>query len=247
VFLALQKLGAGTASEVSEVSEVPRSQVYGAAEGLEERGLVETQQARPTVYRPVALSEARSRLLDQLAETGAETFEYLDAVRESADDAEQSEAIWLVHDTDAVTSRTVDLVEAAEDRLLYATEEPWMLDEELLATVAAAADRGVEVVVASANETVLAAAADRGLGTCSVPSVPQPNVSIGRVLLADDDTLLLSVVSSMAVEGTQEVAFWSGDSTFGAVLGEFIRRRFGNPFEDGERAGDAGADPEPNR
>jgi len=30
-FVALQKLGAGTASEVADIADVPRSQVYGAA------------------------------------------------------------------------------------------------------------------------------------------------------------------------------------------------------------------------
>ncbi|PSP27801.1 hypothetical protein BRC65_04050 [Halobacteriales archaeon QH_2_65_14] len=37
VFLGLQKLGSGTANEVSDVVDVPRSQVYGAAEDLETR------------------------------------------------------------------------------------------------------------------------------------------------------------------------------------------------------------------
>ena len=48
---------------------MPRSQVYGAAERLEERGLVETQQSTPTQYRPVSLGRARSRLLDELERT----------------------------------------------------------------------------------------------------------------------------------------------------------------------------------
>ncbi|MUV88736.1 hypothetical protein GJ629_01590 [Halapricum sp. CBA1109] len=70
VFLALQKLDTGTASEVAEVSEVPRSQVYGTADDLEQRGLIEIQETRPAVYRPVDPDTAEQRLLEQLESTG---------------------------------------------------------------------------------------------------------------------------------------------------------------------------------
>ena len=36
VFVALVKLGTGTAREVTQITDVPRSQVYGAAEALDD-------------------------------------------------------------------------------------------------------------------------------------------------------------------------------------------------------------------
>ena len=54
---------------------------------------------------------------------------------------------------------------------------------------------------------------------------------VGRVLAADDRTLLLSVYSSRSdSEGVEEVAFWSDDSTFAAVLAELFRDLLADPF-----------------
>jgi len=235
VFLALQKLGRATASEVSEVADVPRSQVYGAAESLEERGLVETRQSTPTVYRPVALDQARTRLLDRLAETGAETFDYLDSVRDSQAETEQSEAIWLVKGPEAVTSRVTELVGVADDRILYAVADPSMLQEEIVDALADARSEGRSVIVASSNPAVREAARELGFDTYRVPDERDPDVGSARVLLVDRRTMLLSVFSSTDVaEGTQEVAFWSSDSAFAAVLLGFMEEWFDEPFEDGE-------------
>lgn len=232
VFLALQKLGSASASEVSEVADVPRSQVYGAAERLEERGLVETRQSTPTVYRPVTLEQARTRLLDRLAETGAETFDYLDTVRDTRAEVEQSEDIWLVRGEDAVTSRVAELADVAEERLLYAVADPSMLDETALDTLATARDDGLEVIVASSTPAVREAAGERGFDTYRVPDERDPDVGTARVLLVDRRTMLLSVFSSTDVaEGTQEIAFWSVDSAFAAVLLGFLEEWFDDPFD----------------
>lgn len=221
VFVALQKLGSGTASDVADVSEVPRSQVYGAAGGLEERGLVETRQSTPTVYRPTDPEVARTRLLDQLAETGAETFEYLETVQGSVGDGERSEDIWLVHGADAVASRAAELAGEANERVVYGVDDPEMLEGPVLDALRACAEREAVAVVASANELVREAVA-APVETHAVPDDQNPELRAGRVLLVDTDTILLSVFSTATGgEGVEEVAFWSEGSTFAVVLVEF--------------------------
>lgn len=234
VFLALQKLGSASASEISKVADVPRSQVYGAAENLEDRGLVEIQQSTPTVYRPVPLEEARTRLLDRLAETGSETFDYLDSVHATESETERSQAIWLVRGGDAVTSRVTELAEIAEERLLYAVSDPSLLDEAVLEVLADKRQEGLEVLVSSANRSVREAAREEGFDTHAIPQERDPDVSTARVLLADETTMLLSVFSSTEIaEGTEEVAFWSGDTAFAAVLYAFLEEWFDDPFGRG--------------
>ncbi|MFT4921427.1 MAG: sugar-specific transcriptional regulator TrmB [Haloarculaceae archaeon] len=234
VFLALQKLGSGSASEISEVADVPRSQVYGAAENLEKRELVEIQQSTPTVYRPVPLEEARTRLLDRLAETGSETFDYLDSVHATESETERSQAIWLVRGANAVTSRVSELAEVADERVLYAVSDPSLLDERVLEVLEDKRDRGLDVLVASASQAVREAAREAGFDTHAIPSERDPDVSTARVLLADDGTMLLSVFSSTEIaEGTEEVAFWSADTAFAAVLFAFLEEWFDDPFGQG--------------
>lgn len=232
VFVALQKLGAGTASEISSVVEVPRSQVYGAAEGLEERGLVETQQSTPTAYRPVPLEQARRLLLDQLAETGAETFNYLEQVQDTHDAEERSESIWLLSARDAIVSRTVEIIEAADDRLLYAADGVEMLEDDIADALADAVARDVTVVVASTNEAVLDAVPEEdGYVTYTIPPERDMDVDVGRLLVADGETVLLSTVSSSAAETAEEVAFWTSENPFAAIFVELVEGWLQNPFE----------------
>ena len=49
-FVALVSLGEGTAQDVSEVANVPRTRVYDAADELGERGLVDVKQSNPKRY-----------------------------------------------------------------------------------------------------------------------------------------------------------------------------------------------------
>lgn len=230
VFLALQKLGRGAASEISDVADVPRSQVYGAAEGLEEHGLVETRQSTPTVYRPVPLAEARRQLLDELAEKGEETFDYLDTVTDTAAGEERSESIWLIRGSDMIASRIVSIVGDAEGRLLYGADEPGMLEDEVIETLLDAAEDGVTVVVASVNPAVLGAVPEP-LGTYRVPDERDLDVDTARLVVADNATVLISTQQpEMSTDDTEEVAFWTTGNTFASVLVELAEGWLKDPF-----------------
>jgi len=232
VFLGLQKLGSGTANEVSDVVDVPRSQVYGAAEDLEQRGLVETQQSTPTVYRPVPPGEARKLLLDQLTRTGSETFEYLERIQDTRDYQERSESIWLINTEEAIISRTVTIAERADNRVLYAAETPGMLEADLLAALGTASDGGASVVVASAEPAVLEEVPDGRFETNLIPDERDMDVSIGRLLVADGRTVLLSTLSTDATGNSrQEIAFWTSDNPFATVFVELVEAWFGEPFD----------------
>lgn len=231
VFVALQKLGGGTASEISSVVEVPRSQVYGAAEGLEERGLVETQQSTPTAYRPVPLEQARRLLLDQLAATGAETFNYLEQVQNSHETEERSESIWLISAREAIISRTVEIIEMADSRLLYGAENVDMLEDTILDALVDATDRGVEVVITSSNDEVIEAVPDTdAYTTYRVPEERDMDVSTGRLLVADGHTVLLSTRSATTEDDHQEIAFWTSDNPFAAIFVELVEAWLRDPY-----------------
>lgn len=228
VFVGLQKLGVGTASEVDDVTDVPRSQVYGAADSLEERGLIDVQQGTPTRFRPVALDEAKSKLFDQLESRGESAFAYLEEVRGQYErENEQAEAIWTVRGGDNVSDRTASLVDGADARVLYGTGRLEALEPAVLEALERRAG-DVEVVVASANPEVEARAeALSGVSTIAVPATLSPNISTGRSLLVDDDTILLSVVPSDAMSHlSEETAFWSEETAFALMLVGIMREWF---------------------
>lgn len=228
VFVGLQKLGSGTASDVDDVTDVPRSQVYGAADGLEERGLIDVQQGTPTRYRPVDLAEAKAKLFAQVESRGESAFAYLEEVRGQHERrSEQSEAIWTVRGADNVRDRTVSLVDGAEERVLYGTSRLEALDAPVVEALERRAEEA-EVVVVSADAAVTDRARElTGVTTITVPGTLSPDISTGRSLLVDDDTILLSVVPSEAMTHLEdETAFWSSGTGFALMLVGIVREWF---------------------
>jgi len=118
VFIALHRLGAGTARDVAEITDVPRSQVYSVAESLENRGLLEVQQSNPIRYRPVSVDEARDTLRTQFERERDRAFEYVETVKNEPTGEETQEDIWTVRGRNRVDDRTADILAGGRsDRL----------------------------------------------------------------------------------------------------------------------------------
>jgi|APHM01.1.fsa_nt_gi Predicted transcriptional regulators len=226
-FVGLQKLGVGSASEVATVTDVPRSQVYGATDELEEFGLVDVHEGSPKRYRPVAVSEARELLFSRLHSTGEGAFEYIESVRGQRTTPEESqEAIWTTEGKENITTRVTSLVRGADRQMVFATGEPTLIEGAVLDAIVAASEE-TQVIVASADDRVRAIAEDAGLETTTADRQAAGDVHIGRVLTVDDDTMLLSVLPATEVTGVDtEAAFWSDGTGFASVLTLLIRGQF---------------------
>ena len=218
-FLALQELGAGTARDVARVADVPRSQVYGVAESLADRGLVEVQQSSPRRFRPVSVDQARRTLRERFESESERAFAYAEQVREQSTDGEEQENIWTIRGRTHVTDRTVEHVSEATDRVDLGVRLPELVGEELQAALRERADAGVTVTVVSENEAVRELFADDSQITAIAPPLPHGDDDrSGRFVIVDDDRLLFSVVD----DDGSETAIWSADSLFARVLIELV-------------------------
>lgn len=219
VFIALQKLGSGSASEVADVTDVPRSQVYGAAESLAERGIVEIQQSTPIRYRPVAPAEAEARLTAKLEDERERAFAYLtDAEGSLSREGEHREEVWTVEGAENIDERVRALVEDAEDWILFGTRYPSLLDGALGDVLQERALTGVSVTVTSANESVLATLPDEVSGR-TAPAALDPGEQSTRVLVVDGEAVLLGVRTPSGAE----TAVWSQGTGFATVLARLVR------------------------
>ncbi|MFC6837673.1 TrmB family transcriptional regulator [Halomarina ordinaria] len=227
VFIALVSLGVGSASDVAHVVDVPRSQVYGAADRLERHGLVDSRQSSPIQYRPVDLSEARDRLRRRFERDLDTAFEYLDDVHEAADPAEEQEGVWTVEGSEAVTGRLERLLAEASASALFTTGDAPLADERTVAALAEAAERGVGVTVLSASQAVLDRFDDR-VATRHLPDLGDWEGEGGRLLLVDGRSVLLSVGGADASSPAGETAIWSADTAFAAVFVRLVEGRLGD-------------------
>jgi len=226
-FVGLQKLGVATASEVADVTDVPRSQVYGATEELESVGLVDTQRGSPRRYRPVDIEAARDLLYQRLRSRADDALDHLEAVRgQRAHRDDAQEAIWTTDGRTNITARMTDLVARADHRVLFATDHRRFVGGAVTAALAEANADGRSVTVASGDAAVRDAAADAGLDATPVEDGSTPEIDIGRLLVVDDDTIALSVLPTPELPHVEvESAFWSEGTAFATVLAGLVDDR----------------------
>jgi sugar-specific transcriptional regulator TrmB len=223
VFVALQRLGTGTARDIHEEIGVPRSQVYGAADDLEARGLVSVQQSRPKRYRPIELAEARQQLTETFERDRQAAFEHLERIQnEKPHPDEQQEDIWTTSGTEAIDTRVLSLLESAERQISLATDDSVYLSEDVFEMVRTFADRGGRVTLVSENPTLCERFEAAGMTAFSPPKqlLGPKNDRNARLYIIDDNTLLMSVLTDQG----KEVAVWSSQTTFAQVFGSLLQQ-----------------------
>jgi len=230
VFIALQKLGAGTARDVHRITDVPRSQVYSVAENLADRGLVEIQQSNPIQYRPVGIEEARETLRSRFEREQERAFDYVEDVRdEHGDGDEEQEAVWTLRGGDRIAERAVELLREADERVVFGTGRESLVTDEVERTLRERAAEGLVAVVLSENPDVRARFESiEGVHVAEPPVGHGEESPAGRVVFADGDTVLLSVVGDDTSLGDAgETAIWSADSNFARMLTQIVEANLG--------------------
>lgn len=151
-FAHLHSAGELKASDLSELSGVPRSKVYGALEGLVERGLVEKIPGRPTLFRAKPPGEVRGTLERSVREDYQDSLGRVDKVRRELRSIERSqkerrrELLHLVGVGEPSLNETRGLYREAEDEVAVATKAMEYLPE-VEEDLREAAVRGAEVRV----------------------------------------------------------------------------------------------------
>ena len=224
VFTALQELGTATARDVHRATDVPRSQVYGAAESLQERGLVEVQQSKPIQYRPVSLEAARSHLQDEFERTQQRAFEYLETARQQRGDGdEEREDIWTVHGRTSVDGRIEQLLEEAERRIVFVVgRDGSPMPDRLAALLRERAAAGVAVLVVGDVDRQRFADSDAEVRPLPADH-PHDDPPVCRVVVVDGETVLMSVRNERAdADLDEETAIWSSRTAISAVLVQLV-------------------------
>lgn len=230
VFIALQKLGGGTARDVHRINDVPRSQVYSVADGLADRGLVEVQQSNPIQYRPVEIDEARATLRSRFEREQQQAFEYVEHVQRQHDDGqEKKEAIWTLRGRERIDGRVREILGGAESRIVFGTGELALVTAETKQLLHERADEGVSVLVISESAEVRSTFADHdGIDVTVPPMQYDEDNPAGRIVLGDGNTLLMSVTDDAAVDASgEETAIWSVETNFARMLSGIIEANLG--------------------
>lgn len=241
-FTALTRLSRGTAREVSEVADVPRSRVYDTLERLHDRGLVDVQESEPREYRAVEEAEAMARL-ESAFETKLEGASSALSNIETRETLEER-GVWAVADHDQVTDRLSTLIEGATGRVHYLIATDRVVEDAVARALDDAMERGVDVLVEVPTGDVGETVRERfpgaevvvapGLSTTEQVERKWP----GQLLMVDDSAVLASGVEEGDLpDVTRETAVWTTgvDHGFAAWTRELLADRV-----DGDRGGRPG-------
>ena len=202
-FVGLARLNTGTAKKLSELTEVPRTRVYDAIRVLEAQGLVEIQHSSPQQFRAVPLEEATETLRDQYEERVERLHDALDPVDVvDEDDEEPVQQIWAMDGRDAIENRTDQLIEKATNEIVLVIGDESLLTEDLVETLNEV-DDGIDLIIGTLTEPlqeqVQTAVPDAttfvsGLEWLHGENTAEDNTAIGRLLLIDRSTILVSSI-----------------------------------------------------
>ncbi|SER23476.1 Sugar-specific transcriptional regulator TrmB [Natrinema salaciae] len=154
-FMALNRLPSGTAKEIHEISEVPRTRVYDAIRVLESQGLVEVQHTSPQVYRAVSVDEATQTLrnkYDNRIETLETHLRNTDVQNVAEDD--QVQEVWSLTGHEAIESRTMELVDEAESEIALLVVDEGILSKALFDGLESAVDQDLSIILGGQTDAI---------------------------------------------------------------------------------------------
>ncbi|QLD89546.1 TrmB family transcriptional regulator [Natronomonas salina] len=202
-FVGLSRLDAGTAKELSEITDVPRTRIYDAVKALEELGLVEVHHSSPKRFRAVTINEAT----ETLRKTYEGRISQLQDSLERVDRAEVTEEtpvqeVWSISGQPSIETRANTLISSATDEIVLVIGDESLLTQGLITTLNDVGD-GAEIIIGALTESLReqiqgkvpeATTFISGLEWLHGPGRSEKDTEIGRLLLADRSAILVSTL-----------------------------------------------------
>jgi sugar-specific transcriptional regulator TrmB len=158
-YVALVRAGTASVTEVSQLCDVPRSNLYATLEGLNKKGFVEIQNGRPIIFK--ALDPARTleeaernavRRMRSAKESATSRLEKLKA--EKGSDAVPA-LIWGVRGHSSVLAKIREMIGRSKNEVLINLPDLSLL-EPMFGELEKASGRGVKIKIATENRGNLA-------------------------------------------------------------------------------------------
>ncbi|WP_411964820.1 TrmB family transcriptional regulator [Haloferax sp. YSMS24] len=223
-FVGLSRMATGTAKQLSEITDVPRTRIYDAIRVLEAQGFVEIQHSSPQRFRAVPLSEATETLRDQYDSRIDRLTDALERTEKvDSSDSSAVQEVWAMTGTEAIANRTHKLVADADEEIVLVLGDNSLLTDKLASVLNGRADE-VNLFVGTATEQLQhrvqetvpnATTFVSGLEWLREEDEAKDDIAIGRLLLVDRSMIL---VSTLATDTGDEHAIFGGGFKNGLIV-----------------------------
>jgi sugar-specific transcriptional regulator TrmB len=222
-FVALTRLGEGTAKEVSEVAEIPQARVYDCMEALHDRGLVAVQRSKPRLFRAVDVEEGVEKLERRYDDRLTRLESNLSRL-ETPETGDQDPGVWVAEGVDAIVDRMTRLASEADEAVWIALPDATLVTDDLLAELQRVTGRNVDVLVGSPDRSIRDAVGADVPGATVVETwtwwddLPVSSGEVSAVLLVDDEATLAAVTEGAGDRYHRSVWAADGNSALVSVL-----------------------------
>ncbi len=194
--------------------------MYGAADDLADRGLLEVVQASSKAYRPVALSTARELLTERFERETSRAFDRLESIRATDADHSDGRDVSVLRGRQPIDDRIATLVRSADHTAVYVSPKAVSITADIADALCESGADDIDVTVVTADHSLNERFASDPITVFGM-SKDNPADFAGRALMIDDHTVLLAAETED--EPVDEEAMWTGDSSIGRILVAFMR------------------------
>lgn len=212
--VALSGLGTGTAKEISEVSDVPRTRVYDAVDELHDRGLVDILQSSPQQFMAISSETLRRKFDGETTRRLTVLTTALDNL-EPADRRVEQRGIWTVGEQDAIVDRLLEFFAEADEEIVYLADDEYFTPD-LIDGLSAADDRGVSITLGGLSAELLAEISAEVSTVGRIDAAARPP-AVNRLLVVDGCRTLVGVQIGNS-GGDSETAIWGAGKTNSLVV-----------------------------
>ena len=223
VFVGLSQIGVGTAKDISELTEVPRTRVYDSVRVLESEGLVEVQHTNPKRFRGVPLEEATDTLREMYDEQIEKVESALSSMEQVKTSREAVQEVWSLSGSRLIETRSNNLIDEAESEVVLIIGNEAVLTDDLIRSLKRA-NTDVDLYVGTVSDDIQekvksevsrAEVFESGLRWMQAENSVEDKVDVGRLLLVDRERIL---VSSVEPETSEEYAVFGEGFGNGLVV-----------------------------
>jgi len=212
-YATLVQLGSASVGEICRVAGIPQPRAYDTLANLESKGLVETQEGRPKIYRAVPPKVAFERLEKGLkAQTELAVEEFASRYGYERSLAE----LWTLKGETNIINKIEEMISSAEERLLIAV--PTQVLERVKSVIEKASGRNVSIrlmVSQRGNPEAAMPTMDESIKLVRKDDIP------AIMILADGKEALLSSGCISNYKGPW-ISVWTNEPSFVELVSIFF-------------------------
>jgi sugar-specific transcriptional regulator TrmB len=133
----------GSAEDVAEEANIPRTSAYKVLETLKKKGFVNPRGGRPAVFHPVPPMEIKERMVTDLDRT----FKRLDGLKGSLSERGTPQLVYTITGREKVLAKIGDMLDLAKERFFLSSPALLEINNTHAAKFTNALKRGVSITV----------------------------------------------------------------------------------------------------